>query len=182
MTTTPTPPDRNVVWYLSTAAGAAAVLVFLALSMGRHVLAWQPAVIVAFGLLLAILAMVVPRATWASLFQRHFGWAPAVVGLATYPFWYFYGHAESLGSGYFDAAAQVLPLLLLAAILDVRRSHSLDGYQLITPMLVVLIGEMSALGAIAFQSQVNQRNFAVVAASIVTAVVALVFAVLADTP
>jgi hypothetical protein len=165
---------------LSFLAGAAAVLMFLALSLAAKLLDWQSAAIVLFGLILCTVAASIPRSIWAALFRRHFVWMPSVVGLVTWPFWYWYANTQQLRDAYFEVSAQVLPVLLLAAVIDVRRSRHLRSDQLLSPLLVILIGEMTAIGAIAYTSQVNARNFAVVAAATVTAIVALAFAILAD--
>jgi hypothetical protein len=171
---------KRIASFLVAVAGAAAVLVFLVLSLGKRLLDIQSAAIVVFGLILAAAALVVPRSVWSGLLERHFVWIPSVIGLITWPFWYSYAGTQRLDGAFFDVSAQVLPVLLLASVIDVRRSRHLRSYQIISPMLVILIGEVTAVGAVAFPSQVNPRNFAVVAAAIVTAVVALAFVVLGD--
>jgi hypothetical protein len=90
-------------------------------------------------------------------------------------------------SQFFEISAQVLPVVLLAAVIDVRRSRYLNSYQLALPIFVVFLGEMAALNILAFGENENGRHlqasatdFAIVAASLVSTVAALLFAVLAD--
>ena len=86
---------------------------------------------------------------------------------------------ESPESDFFHAAADVLPVLLLAAVIDVRREKDLQSKQLVLPVIAVFLGEVSALSALAF-GDAGSNDFASVAASLVSTVVALILAVMAD--
>jgi hypothetical protein len=74
---------------------------------------------------------------------------------------------------------RVLPVLLLATIVDVRRTNDLEGKQLVLPIAAVFLGELAALNVLAF-GDAGPADFAAVASSFVVAIVALVLAVMAD--
>jgi hypothetical protein len=124
----------------------------------------------------------VKRERYSALFASIFGWIPVFLGSLSYPFWYWYasGYSNEIGSEFFHAAADILPVLLLATVLDVRRTNELEGKQLIPPIAAVFFGELAALNALAFANGGTVDNFAVVSASLVTATLALVIAVMAD--
>jgi hypothetical protein len=111
---------------------------------------------------------------------RTFGWLPVFLGAVSYAFWYWYEIGYEIGGEFFHAAADVLPVLLLATILDVRRTNDLEGKQLVLPIAVVFLGEITALDYLAFPSDVQPGGYALVSSSLVTATVALVLAVMAD--
>jgi hypothetical protein len=75
-----------------------------------------------------------------------------------------------------------MPVLLLAVVIDVRRTKTLQSSQLVLPILAFLIGEINALDIIAFGiiGDGGSGAFATVSASLVSTVVALILAVLAD--
>jgi hypothetical protein len=105
------------------------------------------------------------------------------LGALSYPFWYWYASAYSgnVGDEFFHAAADILPVLLLATILDVRRTNELEGKQLVPPVAAVFFGELAALNALAFSDGGDMvTNFAAVSSSLVTATFALIIAVMAD--
>lgn len=114
--------------------------------------------------------------------------ASVTLGVATYPL--FYWIASQLGiapaSQFFEISAQVLPVILLAAVIDVRRSSNLKSHQLALPIFVVFLGEVAALNILAFGEggkghlQAAAADFAIVAATLVSTVSALMLAVLAD--
>ena len=124
----------------------------------------------------------VDREKYSALFASIFGWVPVFLGSLSYPFWYWYasGYSNDIGSEFFHAAADILPVLLLATVIDVHRTNELEGRQLIPPIAAVFFGELAALNALAFTDSGTVDNFAVVSASLVTATFALVIAVMAD--
>jgi hypothetical protein len=150
---------------------------------------WPVIVFVAIGIAGGGVLVAVPREKYGALFAKHFGWLPITVGLATYPLMYWAASRLDIepASQFFEISAQVLPVILLAAVIDVRRSRSLKSYQLALPIFVVFLGETAALNILAFGENGNGRHlqagaadFAVVAASLASTVAALLFAVLAD--
>jgi hypothetical protein len=103
-----------------------------------------------------------------------------VLALATYPYWYWVSSSSNIEQGFFDVSAQVLPVLVLAAVVDVRRSRRLESHQLAFPLIAMIIGEIAALSVSAGVSDANQSNFAMVSAAFVAGVAAVVLAVLAE--
>jgi hypothetical protein len=122
-----------------------------------------------------------PREKYGTIFVSTFGWLPVFMGALSYGYWYWY--ARVMGgvpdANFFHAAAEVLPVLLLATVVDVRRTKDLEGKQLVLPIAAVFLGELSALNALAF-GNAGASDFAAVASSFVTSIVALVLAVIAD--
>jgi hypothetical protein len=73
----------------------------------------------------------------------------------------------------------VLPVLLLAAVVDVRRSQTLESKGLVLPIIAVFLGEVAALNSLAFGNS-GPEDFAAVASSLVSTTFALLLAVMAD--
>lgn len=125
----------------------------------------------------------IPRDRYQAIFANTFGWLPVVLGAISWPYWSWYGtwHPQILaGADFYATAAQVLPVLLLAAVIDVRRSGTLKTSQLVLPVVVVFLGEIDALGVLAFPHTNATSEFASVAASFTSTIIALLLAVLAD--
>jgi hypothetical protein len=110
------------------------------------------------------------------------GWFPVVVGLATYPYWYWYGRDANFSTSktFFDVSAQVLPVLILAAIVSVGATKRLASSQIVFPLIAVVIGEVGALSVSAGTDPADRTNFAIVAASFIVAVTAVILIALAD--
>jgi hypothetical protein len=126
----------------------------------------------------------IPRRTFVRLFVNTFGWLPVTLGSLSYFFWYWYAelyNTSIIQSDFFLASSGVLPVLLLAAIVDVRRSETLKSKDLVLPIIAVFLGEVAALNALAF-GQASPEDFAAVASSLVSTTIALVLAVMADHP
>ncbi len=122
----------------------------------------------------------IPRNKYSAIFASTFGWLPVTLGALSYGFWYWYATGQdSPEAEFFHAAADVLPVLLLAAVVDVRRTKELQSKQLVLPIIAVFLGETSALNALAF-GNAGPSDFAAVASSLVSTIVALVLAVMAD--
>jgi hypothetical protein len=169
----------------------AALIVISGASPGRGASALPilPGIIaLLIAVLIGVIIAATPRQKYTTFFARHFGWLPVAAAALSYPFWYW--RSEQMTGGgpdtdFFSVAAQVLPVLLLAAIIDVRRSAYLKSYQLILPIAAVYLGETSALNVLAFfnknsEAPASAGDFATVSASLVCATLALVLAVLAD--
>lgn len=139
-----------------------------------------------FTIIAAVAGMIlsiIPREKYQAIFANTFGWLPVVLGAISWPYWYWYGtwHPPVLAhADFFATAAQVLPVLLLAAVIDVRRSSTLKSSQLVLPVIVVFLGEIDALGVLAFPQTNATTEFASVSASFTSTIIALLLAVLAD--
>ena len=84
------------------------------------------------------------------------------------------GSSES----FFEISAQVIPVFMLATIIDVRQTEGLNSHQLILPLLVMLTGELEALDSVAFGGSVN--SFQLICGALVTSVSALIMGILAN--
>ena len=146
--------------------------------------AWQYLAVLAAGVIIALPVILLSRKRYLKLFKKHFGWIPVTLGALTYPYWLWYA-GNRVDVGFFQTAAQVLPVILLAAIIDVRQSSILRSDQLALPIIAVFLGEIAALNEAAFQNSAYAvgrvgADFAVVASSFVVSIVALIMAVLAN--
>jgi hypothetical protein len=137
-------------------------------------------IFLSIGIFFGVLLWKIPRERYNIIFASIFGWLPAFLGALSYIFWYWYATGSSIGETFFHAAADVLPVLLLATVIDIRRTNDLEGKQLVLPIAAVFLGELTALNALAFPDNVVPADFAAVASSLVTATIALVLAVMAD--
>ena len=157
------------------------VLTAVAANHGANRGFWPFYLFLAAGLISGTLLWLVPRRRYTILFAGLFGWLPVLLGAVSYPYWYWY--AGLVGSApsrdFFSAATGVLPVLLLATVLDVRRTRDLESKQLVLPVVAVFLGELAALNALAFGDQ-GAVAFAAVSSSLVVSVVALILAVMAD--
>lgn len=168
--------------------GAVAVLLLAWLTVGvgsfGESFRLQASLVLLAGVIIGIIIIITPRKRYVHVFIKHFGWIPVCVGALSYWYWHWYATGQPINESFFDTAAQILPVLLLAAILDVRRSSTLKSNQLALPIIGVFLGEIAALNESAFTGILNQSSrvddFAVVASSLVIAIAALVLAVLAD--
>jgi hypothetical protein len=168
--------------------GAVAVLLLAWLTVGVGSFAagfrLQASLVLLVGVIIGIIVITTPRERYVPIFINHFGWIPVSIGALSYWYWHWYASGQPISESFFDTAAQILPVFLLAAILDVRRSTTLKSSQLALPIIGVFLGEIAALSESAFAGIEDQSNkvddFAIVASSLVIAIAALVMAVLAD--
>jgi hypothetical protein len=142
---------------------------------------WPIAVLIASGLVFMWLLYRTSRERQNAIFENTFGWLPVFLGAATYGYWYWYGQQQDYlpQKEFFLASAEVLPLLLIAAVVEVRRTERLQSRQLVLPVVAVFLGELAALDALAFGPP-GYYSFAAVASSFVSSIVALVLAVMAN--
>jgi hypothetical protein len=175
------PPVGSVI-------GAVAVLLLAWLTVGvgsfGEGFRLQASLALLVGVIIGIILIATPRERYVQVFINHFGWIPVSIGALSYWYWHWYATGQLISESFFDTAAQILPVFLLAAILDVRRSTTLRSNQLALPIIAVFLGEIAALSESAFTGIEDQSDrvddFAVVASSLVVAIAALVMAVLAD--
>jgi hypothetical protein len=142
---------------------------------------WPAVVFVILAVIFGLFLYRTSRERLDALFANTFGWLPVFLGALSYWYWVWYAH--QIGgfprTEFFLASAEVLPVLLLAAVVDVRRTQRLQSNQLILPITAVFLGELAALNALAF-GNAGPYDFAAVASSFVSSIVALVLAVMAD--
>jgi hypothetical protein len=171
--------------------GMLSVLVLAVLTVARQFgdsakILWPFWVFVGVGTIIGFALWVIPRENYHSIFAKVFGWLPVLLGAISCPYWYWYdvfSPPSVPSSSYFETVAQVLPVLLLAVVIDVRRTRTLRSSQLTLPIIAFLIGEINALDAIAFgvgDGDGAGLAFTIVSASLVSTIAALILAVLAD--
>jgi hypothetical protein len=160
-------------------AGYVAVGLIVFRSLARGFFFWQAIIAILIGAAVIALIIILPRRHWQSIFRNHFGWAPPLLGAASIPYWGWYA-SRSGGSSesFFEISAQVIPVFMLATIIDVRQTEGLNSHQLILPLLVMLTGELEALDSVAFGGSVN--SFQLICGALVTSVSALIMGILAN--
>ena len=112
-----------------------------------------------------------------------FFWFPPTVGLASFPFWYWFAISakEEIQGPFFEVSAQVIPVLLLAIMIDVRPSDKLQTSDLTITIVGLIVGESVALrgaasgGGDAFQ-------YATICTMLTLGFFALIVAVIVESP
>jgi hypothetical protein len=130
----------------------------------------------------ALVAYSVPVGVWTRIFPSVFSWLPMVCGLISFVGLQWYYNSQSLvpiQASYFEISAQVMPVLLLTAVIETRSSKNLRTHQLAFPVIMVALGENTALRQLAFPIH-GAKTYSIVGSSMVVAFVALLLAVLAD--
>lgn len=120
---------------------------------------------------------------WKRWSQHTFPWLPIVLGAASYEFWYWYPsnvQKNLLSIDFFSVSAEVLPLLMLAAVIDLHGNQRLNAYKIALPILAVVVGEIAALSVCAGTDPPNRTNFALVCTAFVVAVTTLLLLLLSD--
>jgi hypothetical protein len=114
---------------------------------------------------------------WRAQLYPNIGIISLIGGLLTFPYWYWYAStAPPVAGEFYSTVAQVIPVLLLTAVVDLRTGDRPDGDQ--QPMLVgiVAVGEFFALYAIAYELRFA-AIFAIVSSSIIASLIGLLIAV-----
>lgn len=136
------PPVGSVI-------GAVAVLLLAWLTVGvgsfGEGFRLQASLALLVGVIIGIILIATPRERYVQVFINHFGWIPVSIGALSYWYWHWYATGQLISESFFDTAAQILPVFLLAAILDVRRSTTLRSNQLALPIIAVFLGENSCI-------------------------------------
>jgi hypothetical protein len=182
---TPSGAFRPLASGITSPIGIVAILILTILTVGvpnwgLNKNSWPYYTFLASGILFSVLLWKISRKRYSANFADIFGWLPVSLGTLSYIFWYWYANGGPVaGDNFFHAAAEVLPVLLLATIVDIRRTSYLEGKQLVLPIAAVFLGELAALNVLAF-GNARPADFAAVASSFVVAIVALVLAVMAD--
>jgi hypothetical protein len=173
-------PLGNVRKALPTLIGGGSVIALTSLLVGGVARYWPALVFLIAAFAAAVVVVATPRRRWTAVFEKHLAWLPPALGLATYPYWLWVSSPVEIDSSFFQVSAQVLPILVLAAVVDIRRSTRLESHQLAFPLIAMIIGEIAALSVSAGVSDANASSFATVSAAFVAGVTAVVLALLAD--
>lgn len=120
--------------------GVASMLALTAATIGVHNLGAGARsvpyyIVLAIGIIFGVLLWKVPRGRYNALFASIFGWLPVFLGAVSYIFWYWYAAGYMIGGEFFHAAADVLPILLLATVVDVAVPTTLRGSNWCFPLL-----------------------------------------------
>jgi hypothetical protein len=121
----------------------------------------------------------IPHDVWARVVVPNFGYIAAGVLIVSYFYWLWYASArgKEAGSEFYGTAAQIIPVFLLAALIDARQTRDANRWQTAIYFVVIALGESVALLVLAFDVR-NSMTFAQVAASVSGAVAGLACALL----
>jgi hypothetical protein len=123
----------------------------------------------------------IPNERWARLVAPNFGFVAVVSMVVSYFFWRWYAGSRDAepASDFYTTTAQILPVLLLAALIDARQTRNANRWQAASYFAVIGIGEFEALLASAFDVRVRSAiTFAQVAAAVTGAMAGLMCALL----
>jgi hypothetical protein len=129
----------------------------------------------------ATYAFLIPSRLWLTWLLPRFGAVSVAVTLATCPFLGWYGqHFSPASSEFFTTVAQVLPVLFLAAVVDLRNNRKFAHSQILLYISVIFLGELTCLSEIAFEARdlYFSLDFGIVSASILGAFAGLAIALL----
>ncbi|WP_405090907.1 hypothetical protein OG767_26025 [Micromonospora sp. NBC_01392] len=85
----------------------------------------------------------------------HFGVLAAIAYVLSFPYWYWYAvlSDRDIETDFFSTVGQVLPVLLLAALVDLKRTSDSTTKNLLLFIAVAAAGEFSCLFGLAFKVQ-----------------------------
>lgn len=144
---------------------------------------WSSApLVIAFALVFTILCLiiVIPSSRWREVLYGNLGSLSACVFGVGIPYFAWVGAGRPVSGNFFATVAQVLPVLLLATLLDARRRVSLEDHQLALYVFVVAMGELASLTALAFDLQLNVGFFGLSCAAVLAAFAGLVVSLFAQ--
>lgn len=135
-------------------------------------------VVLAATLTAALIAYNIPGHQLERFAKRTYHYGPVVLGFISVAFFGWFAETVSLNppGEFFEAAAQVLPLLMLTTVVDVRRSDQLEARDLLLTLLVLMLGEVAALLGIVYQ---DRFIFVYVCASLTAGFAALALSIAA---
>jgi hypothetical protein len=115
-----------------------------------------------------------------------FPWLPSIIGCSSVLFWYWYASSspkklESIQGAFFEVSAQVIPVLLLAIMIDVRRSEKLRSHDLVLTILALLFGEIITLQGAA-RGNGSPFDFAAVGGMVTVGFCAVIIGVILEFP
>jgi hypothetical protein len=114
----------------------------------------------------------------------NFGWISGAAFGVSWPYWWFYAkvsrdeYFESLSSDFFTTAAQVLPVLALATVVDLRGASHVRRSQPAIYVLVIALGELSSIYATAFEHGRSATTFGLTCGALLGGFVGLLLAIL----
>lgn len=122
----------------------------------------------------------IPNESWVKVVSPNFGFVAMGVLVVTYFYWHWYAtvRVTEPSSDFYATVAQILPVFLLAALIDARQTRHANRWQAASYFAVIGIGEYEALLASAFGVH-TPVTFAQVAAAVNGAIVGLLCALLA---
>jgi hypothetical protein len=114
------------------------------------------------------------------LFVLAFPYMPMIVGAISYPIWLSFAFdIGEIERGFYEVTAQVIPVVLLAITIDVRRSRHLESEDLVVTIALLIMGEVVALFNAA-GAHTGSLGYASVGAALTVGFVALVMGLIAD--
>ncbi|WP_431936958.1 hypothetical protein [Micromonospora sp. RP3T] len=95
-----------------------------------------------------------PYSFWKFI-SPHFGVLAAIAYVLSFPYWYWYAafSGRDVETDFFSTVGQVLPVLLLAALVDLKRTSDSTTKNLLLFIAVAAAGEFSCLFGLAFKVQ-----------------------------
>jgi hypothetical protein len=103
-----------------------------------------------------------------------------IAGIISYPIWLSFAlDIGEIERGFYEVTAQVIPVLLLAITIELRRSRHLESEDLVVTVTLLLLGEVVALFNAA-GARTGSLGYASVSAALTVGFVALVMGLIAD--
>ncbi len=147
-----------------------------------HVIVGSPAPLsAATGLAAGAYAFIIftPATRLAELSRRYYASAPFCFGVvgAFYFWWYASAAPLEVSGAVFEVTAQIIPVLILTAIVDVRRANRIATEEVLFTLGILIQGEVMAILGIMTQSAIR---FGLVCGALTTGFTALTLSVLAE--
>jgi len=112
--------------------------------------------------------------------SRHFGLVSAIAFAMTLPYWWWFSWTldAPLHSEFYSTVAQILPIILLAVLIDLRRAHSSTLVDVAIYLAIIALGEFWCLFSLAYNVSNSTMVFSFVGASLLAAFSGLAVTVL----
>jgi hypothetical protein len=154
-------PGRHPVRFAAILAVTTSLVISVQFAISDGEFQWSSVPIaVAFAVVSALtyLLFTIPSDRWRDVMFENLGYLSlAVLTVGTFYFgWYAAGHA--INGNFFATVAQVLPVLLLAALLDTRQRRPLHDHQVVLYVFSVAWGEFASLTALAFDKTTDKLS------------------------
>jgi hypothetical protein len=122
-----------------------------------------------------------PQELISQLARRTYAYAPTLVSVVAGAWFYLFAEAADLelAPSFFEVAAQIYPVLVLAAIVDVRRAGKIGTHDLYLTLTVLMGGEFFALMGV---MRASLTNFALTSGALTAGFTALILSVLSEGP
>ena len=137
------------------------------------------AVATGFGMGTFAFVLATPPKRLAKLELSGYKLAPVVMGSlgGLYFFWYATTTAVEIPGAIFEVTAQIIPVLILATIVDARRAHRIATEDVVGALAFLILGEIMALFGIMTQTA---PIFGLVCGALTAGFAALILSVLAE--